>query len=115
MGSKQFVCICCPRGCLLSVDDSLKVSGNKCLRGEKYGREEMIHPLRTLTSSVRVTNRDNLLVSVKTSSPIPKEKIFIVMEEINKIRVDAPLEVGQILVEDICSCGASLVVTKKIR
>ena len=36
---KEMICICCPMGCRLTVDDSdlsnVKVSGNTCQRGEK--------------------------------------------------------------------------------
>ena len=41
---KEMICIVCPMGCHLQVDDSnlddIKVTGNTCLRGPKYAREE---------------------------------------------------------------------------
>ena len=69
---KEFTCIICPRGCRLKVDDDMNVTGNFCIRGKQYAISELTNPVRTITTSIRVNNRDELLVSVKTSQPIPK-------------------------------------------
>ena len=61
---KELTCIVCPRGCRLKVNDDMVVTGNACPRGEKYAINELTHPTRTITSSIRVTNRPYTLVSV---------------------------------------------------
>ena len=112
---REFTCIICPRGCSLKVDDNGHVTGNFCPRGKEYAINELTHPVRIITSSVRVTNRENLLASVKTSGAIPKEKIFDVMAEINKLGVKAPCEIGQVVAHDILGLGVDIVVTKNIQ
>ena len=111
---KEFTCIICPRGCRLSVDDNMNVSGNTCPRGKQYAISELTNPVRTITSSVRVNNRDDLLVSVKTSGPIPKGKIFEVMDEINKLSVPAPTRIGDVVASNILGLGVDILITKNI-
>ena len=111
---KEFTCIICPRGCRLTVDDNMNVTGNTCPRGKQYAISELTNPVRTITSSVRVNNRDDLLVSVKTSGSIPKGKIFDVMEEINKLSVEAPTRIGDVVKKDILGLGVDIIVTKNI-
>lgn len=111
---KEFTCIVCPRGCRLTIDDNMNVTGNTCPRGKDYAIAEVTNPVRTITSSVRVTNREDLLVSVKTSGPIPKGKIFDVMAEINKVGVLAPTHIGQVVIKDVLGLGVDIVITKDI-
>ena len=111
---KEFTCIICPRGCRLKVDDQMNVTGNTCPRGKQYAISELTNPVRTITSSVRVSNRDDLLVSVKTSGSIPKGKIFEVMDEINKLEVEAPTRIGQVVKANILGLGVDIIVTKNI-
>ena len=76
---KELICIVCPRGCSLVVDtdtDPATVNGNACPKGAEYGRNEVLNPTRTVTSIVRVENREDTMVSVKTSAPVPKDKMF---------------------------------------
>ena len=112
---RNLTCIICPRGCLLSVKEengSLQVTGNACPKGEKYAIDECTHPVRTVTSVVRVSNRADTMVSVKTENPIPKENIFDVMNVIRKTEINAPIKIGDIIVKDIFS--TNIIATKNI-
>ena len=112
---RELTCIICPRGCSLCVDingENTVVSGNGCPKGERYGIEECIRPTRTVTSIVRVENRENTMVSVKTASPVPKENIFDVMELIKKASVKAPVKIGDIILTNIY--GTDIIATKDI-
>ena len=111
---KELTCIVCPRGCRLKVDDNMEVSGNACPRGKIYAINELTHPTRTITSSIRVTNRPYTLVSVKTSNPIPKDKMFEVMDEINKLSVPAPTRIGDVVASNILGLGVDILITKNI-
>ena len=111
---KEFTCIVCPRGCRLTIDDQMNVTGNFCIRGKQYAISELTNPVRTITSSVRVNNREDLLVSVKTSGSIPKGKIFEVMEKINTLSVSAPTKIGQVVCANILGLGVDIVITKNI-
>lgn len=112
--NRQLTCIVCPRGCQLDVtlDDAgkyLSVSGNICKRGEQYAIDECTHPMRTVTSTVRC--KDGTVVAVKTSTTVPKEKIFLVMDEINKVRPEGSLSVGDVIISRVCDTDADVVAT----
>lgn len=112
---KEFVCIVCPRGCQLSIDENMNVTGNFCPRGKAYAISEVTNPTRMITSSIRVINRDDLLVSVKTSNPVPKGMIFEVMKEIDKLSVEAPCHIGQIVLSQVLGLDVDIVITKEIQ
>lgn len=112
---RNITCIICPRGCGLTVEetaDGLKVLGNVCPRGEKYAIEECTHPVRTVTSFIRVDNREDTMVSVKTSAPIPKESMFEAMKMIRSAKAAAPIAIGDVLIADVF--GADIIATKSI-
>ena len=74
---KELICICCPRGCHLKVDEEKKeVTGNACPRGKEYGINEVTNPVRVVTSTVKITGANLRRLPVKTDKPIPKGKIF---------------------------------------
>lgn len=112
---REFTCIVCPRGCRLKIDDELNVTGNSCPRGALYAKEEVTNPKRNIASSVRVKNREYLLASVRTSAPIPKGMIFQVMEEINKVSVNAPTHIGDVVIKNVLGTGSDIIITKNIK
>ena len=79
MEERKLICINCPLGCSLTVTlnggEVIRVAGNTCPRGEAYGRKECTHPTRIVTGTVRITGGTLPVVSVKTASDIPKEKM----------------------------------------
>ena len=111
---KELTCIVCPRGCHLKVDDNNQVTGNFCPRGAKYAIEELTHPMRILTSSIRVRNRENTLVSVKTNKNVPKESVFKLMEVINTIDIDAPTKIGTVVCHNPLGIDVDIIITKNI-
>ena len=63
MAEKVLICICCPVGCRLTADitgENVSVSGNRCKRGADYAVNELLHPMRTLTTTVRVKEAETL-------------------------------------------------------
>jgi len=111
---KELTCIVCPRGCHLQVDDDMNVTGNFCPRGKQYAISELTHPVRTITSSIRVNNRPYTLVSVKTSGAVPKDKIFDVMREIDALEVSAPTRIGDVVKANILGLNVDIIITKNI-
>lgn len=115
METRELICIGCPLGCGLTVtvsEETISVSGHTCKRGEDYARKEVLSPSRTVTSTVRVIGGILPVVSVKTSADIPKDKIFDCMKEIRELVVEAPVELGQILIPDCCKTGISVIATR---
>jgi CxxC motif-containing protein len=111
---KELICIICPRGCHLQVDDELNVTGNNCPRGAIYAKTELTHPTRTLTSTVSIKSEIEVALPVKSDKPLPKEKIFEAMEVINKTCVKAPIKIGDIVVKNIFGLDVNIVATKDI-
>ena len=113
----ELICIVCPRGCRLKVDEdnNFKVTGNECERGAVYGRDELKHPVRMITSTVRIAGSPiNRRCPVKTLRPIPKHLIFCAMRMLDDIELVAPVESGIVVVDDICGTGIPFVTTRGI-
>ncbi len=115
---KEMICICCPMGCHLQVDDSdrdnIIVTGNTCPRGAKYAKDESICPKRVVTSVVDVAGGVINMVSVKTSEPIPKDKMFDALQLLDGVIEQAPIEIGQVIVEDVLGLGVDFIATKSV-
>lgn len=110
----KFICIVCPRGCHLSVDENLNVTGNSCPRGKEYAINEVTNPTRTITSTVAISGGELHRLPVMTSSPIPKGKIFEVMQEIDKVRACAPVRIGDVIIRDVLGTGSDIIATRNI-
>lgn len=111
---KKLTCINCPMGCLLTVtienSEVTQVKGNTCKRGETYAQTECTAPVRMVTSLVMTDS--GRPISVKTSVPIPKEKIFECLDVISKVTVNFPVKIGDVIVKDVCGTGADVIATK---
>ena len=114
---KKVICIICPQGCTITVKGDAEkgtiesVEGFTCKRGKTYAENEFIHPLRILTSSVKVTGAETPLVSVRTRTAIPKELLFKGMEDIRGLQVKAPIQCGDVIVSDFLGTGVDLIAT----
>ena len=112
---RSITCIICPRGCAMTAEqegDQVKVTGFACPRGQEYAVNECLHPVRTVTSTVRVSNRKDCMVSVKTASPVPKDAMADVMVQLRAARVEAPVKLGQVILKDVY--GSDIVATKAV-
>ena len=116
--SKQIItCIGCPMGCLLTVEgsgDAIEVSGHVCKIGVTYAKEEITNPTRNITTSIKVSGGDIPMLSVKTSRPIPKNKIMDCVRAVQAVRAQAPISVGDIVLVDAANTGVDFVATRVI-
>jgi CxxC motif-containing protein len=114
----ELICIGCPMGCYLTVDYvGTKIrdfSGNRCKVGLEYAEKEISNPERTLTSTVKVKCGHLPLVSVKTNKPIPKGRIFDAMNLLANVEVEAPIKIGDPIIQNIFDIGVNIVATKNI-
>ena len=113
---RNLTCIICPRGCSLTVNvdgDKTTVLGHGCPKGLQYGIDEVLNPVRTVTSIVRVSNREDTMVSVKTENPISKDKIFDIMKLIREKTVEAPVSIGDVIIENVY--GTNVIATKDVK
>ncbi|WP_298732048.1 DUF1667 domain-containing protein [uncultured Subdoligranulum sp.] len=115
----NLVCIGCPMGCPLVVEMEdgavVRVTGNTCPRGDAYARKEVTHPTRVVTSTVRVRGGTLPMVSCKTRSDVPKDKIFDVVRALKEVDVDAPVAIGDVLLSDVASTGVDVIATKNVQ
>ena len=118
MDERTIICLSCPKGCRVKVkaeDNQIKdISGNECPQGIEYAKNEYLNPTRILPTTVRVRNGQIALVPVKTAAPIPKEKIGEAMQKLSEIEVEAPIKLGQVIVENIVDTGVDVVATRSI-
>ena len=111
---KEYICIVCPKGCHIVVDGD-NISGYTCLRGLNYVKQESIDPRRTLTTTVKVNDKNIRVCPVKSSDTLPKDKLFASMEKINKISVDLPIKLHQVVIKNILNTGVDIITTKEIK
>ena len=122
--NKQMTCIVCPMGCQLAVTYGINtmgtpcdvtVTGNTCKRGAGYATEELISPRRTLTTTVRTDRADGALLSVKTSAPIPKGKLFRAMELTDAVTAHVPVHAGDVIIPDFILPGVALIACRDMQ
>ena len=112
---RKLTCIVCPLGCDLTVeiDNGIvkNICGNTCPRGKVYAENECVNPVRTLTTIVR--SESGVMVPVKTTKPIPKEKVLDAIKIINKTFPKLPILSGDVIIENVF--GSSVVATKSVK
>jgi CxxC motif-containing protein len=110
----ELICIVCPKGCHLRVDENLNVTGQGCPRGIVYGKAEMLNPTRLLSSTIKLHSASMTRLPVVTSGEIPKGKIFDVMSVINSLEISAPVKIHQVIVKNILGLNVDLVATRSV-
>lgn len=116
---RELTCIGCPMGCRLVATlgkngEFISAEGYSCNIGKKYAEEECIRPTRMVTSLVKVEGAKTPL-SVKTSKPIDKTKIFDCLKEIESCRVAAPVRIGDIIIKGVCGSEVDIVATRELK
>ena len=116
---RVLTCIVCPNGCEITavLDENggvASLSGALCKRGEAYAAQEIVSPMRTISSSVRVLGGAAPMVSVRLNRPVPKAEIFHVMEAIRALEISAPVSAGEVLIADVLGLGSDVIATKHI-
>ena len=117
---KEIICTVCPTGCTIKVTGDEKsitsIEGYTCPRGKTYAESEVTNPVRTLTSTVIVETKDGeKMLPVRTDKPIPRPALFEAMEIVRKIRVNAPVKTGDVLVENFIENGTKLIACKDFK
>lgn len=119
MKKKRITCVICPNGCsmvvLMNGGQVIDVQNNLCSRGIKYALTEATFPKRILTTTVRVRGSGTPLVPVRTAKPIPKEKMVEAMHELNKIKINAPVHVGDVILADLLDTNVAVIATRNIQ
>ena len=117
MKTRELVCIVCPRGCTLKIDEEngeFAVSGNSCKRGKDFAISEMTEPKRTICSTVKTVFPDVPVLPVRVSAEIPKDRIFDVMKEINSFLLEKHVSRGEAVIKNVLGLGVDIIATSDI-
>lgn len=119
----QFNCTTCPSECLLTVEverdadgavvEVRSVTGNSCPRGDTFAHQELTCPMRVLTTTVAVSG-DEALLPVRTAEAIPLKLHAQAMDLIRGLVVEAPIRMGDVVLEDILSTSINLIASMDI-
>ncbi len=118
MIEKKMICISCPIGCRLTVTRNdggeVSVTGNRCNRGEEYGREELLAPKRTVTATAACGSTTIHRLPVKTDKPLPVEYIDELLNRVYTLQIDPPVSIGRTIISNIRDTGVNLVATRSV-
>jgi CxxC motif-containing protein len=113
----DMTCIECPMGCIMAVTVEkgkvVKVERNKCPKGAVYAAAETERPVRILTSTVMAEGMEMRMVPVRTDAPIPKNSMMRAMDRIRRMRITRPVQVGEVVLENIAGSGVNLIATRE--
>ncbi len=116
--SHDFVCINCPLSCSLELIEEdgevIEVLGNECNVGAKYAEEEFRNPQRMVTTTVTVRNGLLPLLPVVSESTVPKDLVRDAVKVLSDVAVDAPIEEGQVIYEDILGTGVNIISSRQL-
>lgn len=113
----EIICIACPKGCRLEVlrsQGEILVSNAGCKQGTEYADGEINDPRRMVASTVRVNNSIHPLVPVYTEFPFPKGKIKSLLDEIREVKLNAPVKIGQVVIENALDTGINIIASRDL-
>lgn len=120
----QFNCTTCPSECHLTVEverdadgavvEVRSVTGNNCPRGDTFAHQELTCPMRVLTATVAVSGGDGALLPVRTTEAIPLALHTQAMDLIRGLVVEAPVRMGDVVLEDLLNTGIDLIASMDI-
>lgn len=109
-------CIVCPTGCEIDVkrtpEGEVEFEGYTCKRGLDYAKQEFFAPKRVLTTTIRVRNGFLPLLPVRVDQAILKEKIEEALNIIARTEVEAPIEMGEVLIENVAGEEANIIASR---
>ncbi len=120
----QFNCTTCPSECLLTVEVKRdangavaavrSVTGNNCTRGDTLAHQELTCPMRVLTTTVAVSGGDEALLPVRTAEAIPLALHAQAMDLIRGLVVNAPIRMGDVVLENLLDTNINLIASMDI-
>ena len=111
-------CIICPVGCRARVTIEngkiTEIEGLECPRGEEYVRRELEEPVRDFFTTVRIKGAAIPVLPVRSTQPIPKDKILDCVLELANVVADAPVEAGEIIVRNPLGLEVDIIATRDL-
>ena len=115
---RDLTCIGCPLGCRLEIElkdgKAWRIDGPTCKKGKKYAEQEVTDPRRMLTTTVALAGGLWERLPVKSASPVPKDAVIDICRTLHTFAVDAPVAMGDVVLEDAGGTGVSIVATRSM-
>lgn len=113
---KHFVCVVCPIGCEIDVVHEggkiISMEGNKCEKSVEFVSQELIEPMRILTTTVRIQGSRWPVVPVRTDRAVPKRLFPRIMKRLRLVELQAPVNMLDVVLRDILRTGANIIATR---
>ena len=113
---KHFVCVVCPIGCEIDVihDGSriISMEGNKCEKSAEFVSQELIEPMRILTTTVRIEGSRWPVIPVRTDKSVPKRLLPRIVRQLRRVKLQAPINMLDVVEKDILQTGADIIATR---
>jgi CxxC motif-containing protein len=115
---KHFVCVVCPVGCEIDVVHDggkiISMEGNKCEKSEEFVTQELIEPMRILTTTVCIERSRWPVIPVRTDRAVPKRLFSRIMRQLRRIELQAPVNMLDVVVSDVLGTGANIIATRSM-
>jgi CxxC motif-containing protein len=114
----EMVCTLCPTGCIMKITitpNDITVENNACEQGRDYAINELHIPKRHLTTTIAIGGDPSKRLPVRTSKPVPKDKIPQVMKEIQTISINTPVTLHQILIYSVADSDSNIISSAELR
>jgi len=112
----EYLCIGCPLGCRLEVEEDasgqVEVRGNSCKRGLEFARQEHADPRRMVATTVRVEGGRWARLPVRTREAVPKAQVLPLCRALHAITVEAPLAMGTVVLSNALGTGVDVVASR---
>jgi CxxC motif-containing protein len=113
---KHFVCVVCPIGCEIDVvhegSTIVSMEGNKCEKSVEFVTQELIEPMRILTTTVRIQGSRWPVVPVRTDRAVAKRLFPRIMKRLRLVELQAPVNMLDVVLRDILRTGANVIATR---
>jgi CxxC motif-containing protein len=115
---RHFVCVVCPIGCEIDVvhDGSkiISMEGNKCEKSQEFVSQELIEPMRILTTTIRIEGSRWPVIPVRTDKAVPKRLFPRIMRRLRRIKLQAPVSMLDMVVKDVLGTGADIIAARTL-
>ncbi|GIM29248.1 molybdopterin oxidoreductase [Clostridium polyendosporum] len=114
----KVICTVCPNGCKMNIHElsagNYDIIGYRCEKGKKYAEQEITNPARILTATIKINNGFIKRLPVRSKESIPKNTILKIIEILKKVEIEAPVSVGDIIIENILGTGINIIASKSV-
>ncbi len=113
----HYLCIECPLGCRIEVEEDadgniVDVRGYACNKGKTFAEREHTDPRRMVTTTVAVHGGLWPRLPVRTTTAVPKDRVWAVVELLRPVSVESPVRMGEVVFADIAGTGVDVVASR---